>query len=95
MAPKSVLERPLDVRSDYPYDSTALKYRYRQRISELKSYIEAIRNLQLNTTQKHAILGRHTGGVVEDLAGVSIRNRPRQPTPGLLSRISRVSQFET
>jgi hypothetical protein len=43
-------------------------------MSELKSYTEAIRNLQLNTTQKHAFWETRRG-IVKSLAVRSICNR--------------------
>lgn len=43
--------------SDYPQDFTGVNTDTGKGMSELKSYIETIRNLQLETTQKEAILG--------------------------------------
>jgi hypothetical protein len=51
--------------SDYPQDFTGVNTDTGKGMSELKSYIETIRNLQLDASQKQAILGATAAGLLK------------------------------
>jgi hypothetical protein len=51
--------------SDYPQDFTGVNTDTGKGMSELKSYIETIRNLQLDTSQKQAMLGGTAAGLLK------------------------------
>jgi predicted TIM-barrel fold metal-dependent hydrolase len=51
--------------SDYPQDFTGVNTDTGKGMSELKNYIETIRNLQLASTQKEAILGATAAGLLK------------------------------
>jgi predicted TIM-barrel fold metal-dependent hydrolase len=51
--------------SDYPQDFTGVNTDTGGGMSELKNYIETIRNLQLASTQKEAILGATAAGLLK------------------------------